>query len=90
MGSPVTASDAAALMFSSCIWVTFKVAWLAVSLVGFRLGHCAPLLHDVADGVVADAVTPLPAPSDAKAAAITATVLRPTELMSTPMGTTRA
>lgn len=89
MGSPVTASTAIAWMFSSCIWVTFRVAWLVVSLVGFRLGHSVPL-HDAADGAVADAATPLPAPSDARAAAITATVLRPAELMSTPVGTARA
>ncbi|GAA2793222.1 hypothetical protein GCM10019017_43460 [Streptomyces showdoensis] len=54
-----------------------------MSLTGLRLGHSAPL-HGAGDEGVAVAATPLPAPIDARAAAITATVLRPTEPMSTP------
>ncbi|MFJ2198724.1 hypothetical protein [Streptomyces violaceusniger] len=71
-------------MFSNCICVTFKEPWLAAILTGAKAEQSAPPLHDAAGRLVADAMAPLPTPTDANAAAITTTALRPKEVMSPP------
>ncbi|MFD4874291.1 hypothetical protein ACFWOB_13065 [Streptomyces sp. NPDC058420] len=61
--------------------MTFRLAWLAVSLVGFRLTQSGPLHGGVAVGA-ADAGPPLPTPSAAIATAIAETAIRPEDFTS--------
>ncbi|MFE7567122.1 hypothetical protein ACFU76_09175 [Streptomyces sp. NPDC057539] len=65
--------------------MTFKEAWLAVSLVGFRLVQSSAPLHVGAAVSAAEAGAPLPTPSAANATAIAETATRPEDLMSTPL-----